>query len=50
MTSISAAAGHNKIGAAKYQSANVNGSHISTAAMKRVSGEKRVPTLADFMR
>src|SRR5438094_161149 len=45
-TSARSAAGHNRIGAAKYQIANVAGSHASTARMKRVSGERWTPTLA----
>src|SRR5438876_1332978 len=38
-TSAMSAAGHNRIGAAKYQIANVAGSHASTARMKRASGD-----------
>src|SRR5437868_5216843 len=45
-TSARSAAGHSRIGAAKYQIANVAGNHASTASMNRVSGEKWAPTLA----
>ena len=36
----SSAAGHRITGAAKYQTANVTGSHASTASTKRASGER----------
>src|SRR5436190_9490195 len=49
--SDTSAAGHKRIGAAKYQMANVAGSHASTTRMKRVSGENRCSwTMGAFIR